>query len=597
MSHRLLLLGTLLIIALCGARARAENEGQTYLDKATEAKLGAESLADLGEVIDLCEQALKAGLDDANKEFASKLLAGTLFQRAEVVCAEIFERPTPSRSWPQLRKSALMDLERSLKTDAAQPQAHYLIARLHVLPGGEKKRARQALDDAVRLAGSEPAVKAKALILRASLREKTDERQADFDQAIKLTPHDADVLRARGLFHLMQNKYEQAIADLNAAIELDPKHAESFEARGVAYLFQKKFDQALENFDKAIDLAPESAVAYSHRARVHAIKGNTDKALTDLDKALEIAPRAASLLLLRARVLQQAKDVDKALVDVEKVLSSQPGLIEALQLRAALAAGAGDFDRAIQDLQELLKAEPDNTDLLLQLAVLYTAAKQHPKSLKTFGALLAKDPKNGSGYRGRADVYLSIGKQGEAIADYESALKFDPDNSGVLNNLAWVLATSPDENRRDGKRAIELATKACKLTDFKQAHILSTLAASYAEAGDFDAAISWSKKAVEAGDENLKPQLNQELSSYQGRKPWRELQSSDTEPYSKPQVAAHGRDPQTLPAKASPPKNPATEEAQSTVDDPFGGDAGPSDDDAEPGDDQPPVDVGDETDK
>ena len=87
----------------------------------------------------------------------------------------------------------------------------------------------------------------------------------------------------------------------------------------------------------------------------------------------------------------------------------------------------------------------------------------------------------------------------------------------MLNNLAWVLATSPDDELRDGKRAIELAKPACEVTEYKQAHILSTLAASYAESGDFDTAVEWSKKAVDVGAEKLKGQLTKELESYQGK--------------------------------------------------------------------------------
>ena len=92
----------------------------------------------------------------------------------------------------------------------------------------------------------------------------------------------------------------------------------------------------------------------------------------------------------------------------------------------------------------------------------------------------------------------------------------------MLNNLAWVLATSPEDKLRNGKRAIELAKQACEVTEYKQAHILSTLAAGYAETGDFETAITWSKKAVESGGDELKGQLTKELESYEDKKPWRE---------------------------------------------------------------------------
>jgi len=56
--------------------------------------------------------------------------------------------------------------------------------------------------------------------------------------------------------------------------------------------------------------------------------------------------------------------------------------------------------------------------------------------------------------------------------------KFIAQNTGVLNNFAWVLATSPNDEVRSGKRSDELASKACEVTKYEQPHILSTLAAA-----------------------------------------------------------------------------------------------------------------------
>ncbi len=69
--------------------------------------------------------------------------------------------------------------------------------------------------------------------------------------------------------------------------------------------------------------------------------------------------------------------------------------------------------------------------------------------------------------------------------------------------------------------------KACELTEYKQAHILSTLAAGYAETGDFASAVKWIEKGLEIADEKMKEPLEKERESYRAEKPWRELLSGD----------------------------------------------------------------------
>ena len=75
-------------------------------------------------------------------------------------------------------------------------------------------------------------------------------------------------------------------------------------------------------------------------------------------------------------------------------------------------------------------------------------------------------------------------------------------------------------------RSIELGLKACEITKYERPHILSTLAAGYAEKGDWETAKKWSSKAVELGakDDMIDDQLKKELESYKEKKPWREKQ-------------------------------------------------------------------------
>lgn len=464
-----------------------DNPGQEMLDRATETKLAAENAGDLNEVITLCKDALRAGLDETNTKFANELLASTYTQRADLICSELFERPVQPGRARRLVQMALADLQETLKIDTQQSLAQYLLGRLYAHLG-QKDKALAALNEAVRLSADDPPTRARTLLIRASLQAEPAQRQADFDEAAKLTPRDPDVLRFRGMFHLSENRAEAALADFQAALELEPEDADTHEACGLAQSLLQKYDDALASFDKAIELNPQSAAAYTHRARVRAIKGDTPTALRDVEQALEL----------------------------------QPGSVQALQLHAALLGSTGKFEGALRDLNVLRTAMPDNPDLLLQIAAMYQASKQSEKAIDAYGTVLAADAANVAAYRGRADSYLSLGKQADAIADYEKALTHEPKNSGALNNLAWVLATSPEEPLRNGKRSIELAKLACEVTEYKQAHILSTLAAGYAESGDFETAINWSKKAVELGADELKGQLKKELESYEAHKPWRE---------------------------------------------------------------------------
>lgn len=86
-------------------------------------------------------------------------------------------------------------------------------------------------------------------------------------------------------------------------------------------------------------------------------------------------------------------------------------------------------------------------------------------------------------------------KYGAALQHYHLTLEHDANCVDALNNAAWLLATAPNPRLRNGKMAMDLARRACELTDYKQTLCIGTLAAACAEAGRFDEAVANAQRA------------------------------------------------------------------------------------------------------
>jgi len=117
------------------------------------------------------------------------------------------------------------------------------------------------------------------------------------------------------------------------------------------------------------------------------------------------------------------------------------------------------------------------------------------------------------------------GKFAEAIIDYEAAVRVDPRYAPAFDGLAWLRATCMVAEFRDGVKAVEQATKASELTNWKKANYVGTLAAAYAETGDFDSAVKRQKEAIDlltGEEEELRGDFEERLRLYQSGKPCRE---------------------------------------------------------------------------
>jgi tetratricopeptide (TPR) repeat protein len=385
----------------------------------------------------------------------------------------------------------------------------------------------------------DPEERAEAYMLRA--RVQSDEKKAleDFDAAIELVPDNSNYGLIRAMYLRSKEKFDDALSAIDKMIGQSPEDANALILQGEILREMGKPDDALKSFDEATKLAPKSAGPFQNRGEIYREKGDFDKAIQEFTKVIDLQPGDLLPLVHRAEAYLHAGKLDEALADVDAVLEEQQ-IVAAHRLRGEILAQLNRLDDAIAEMEQLTKAVPNQPELKIQLALYYLINKQPHQAISEYDDILLLDSENFLALRNRADAYLNVGKHKEAIADFEKALKIEPEDTSILNNLAWVLATSPEAELRDGKRAVELATKACEVTDYKAPHILSTLAAAFAESGNFDTAVEWSQKAVDLNDPQADPenedqeaQLAKELESYLKKEPWRERQDlgkSDDKP-------------------------------------------------------------------
>ncbi|AMV23224.1 Tetratricopeptide repeat protein [Gemmata sp. SH-PL17] len=219
---------------------------------------------------------------------------------------------------------------------------------------------------------------------------------------------------------------------------------------------------AVDFFTKAIQDNEKDVYPYNFRGWAKYLLGKPDDAVKDFDEFLKLAP-------------------------VGPGPGPNPYHAVGFSNRGLVLAELGRFDAAIKDLNEAVKLG------------------HAPAQLN------------------RGWAYELKGEYKKAIADYEVLLRLGPDLPQVLNNFAWLKATCPDATFRDGKRAVELAKRACELTGNREGEYLDTLAAAHAESDDFTAAVKAQKLALEDNGyaKRYGEDAQKRLKLYQDRKPYR----------------------------------------------------------------------------
>jgi tetratricopeptide (TPR) repeat protein len=185
-----------------------------------------------------------------------------------------------------------------------------------------------------------------------------------------------------------------------------------------------------------------------------------------------------------------------------------------------------DFAGAETEYRESLKRDPAFAQARFGLGMMFVKQQQYDKAIPEMIEVSKADPTNAAPHRILGDCYNDTGNTADAIKEYQLCLKLEPTNVIVLNNLAWIYAAHYAATFRNGPEGVKAGEKACDLTEWKEPMFIGTLAAAYAEAGDFDKAVSAAQKAHDlaeaAGFKDLAATNENLLKLYQTRQPFHE---------------------------------------------------------------------------
>ena len=224
------------------------------------------------------------------------------------------------------------------------------------------------------------------------------------------------------------------------------------------------------------------------------------KALKYYDAALIVNPRSSAARFDRGLVFSKMKNYGQAIADFTQAIQftevwKKSQAAQGYRTRGLAYKRMGNYDKALEDYNKAIDLDP--------------------------GSYVAYD------YRGF--LYSRMGDSERAIDDFERVIRMAPEKPIGYNGMAWMYATCPKAEARNGAKALELATKACELSEWKDGIYIDTLAAAEAETGNFDDAVKHAQQAlamVQANkpvDARMVEEMTDALLAYQQKRPYRDV--------------------------------------------------------------------------
>ncbi|MHC4180080.1 MAG: tetratricopeptide repeat protein, partial [Planctomycetota bacterium] len=258
---------------------------------------------------------------------------------------------------------------------------------------------------------------------------------------------------------------DRAIARVTQSVEsrLDLRaHATALRNLAKVLSWAGKLEEARKLATKAAELVPDDAVAHFQLGVCAEGRGDLARAAVHYRRALEVAPNFAKAHTNLGSVLQQSGETALAVRHFMQATRLDPDDHKALFNLGRFFRKQGKLEPAAEHFQHVIRLHPRDAEARAQLAAVLLQMGKLPEATAEMEKAVELRPDLAKMHNRLGLLWVEAGAYAEAAQSYRRALEQEPEHADALSNLAWLLATAPDQSVRNGAEAVRLAEQACR---------------------------------------------------------------------------------------------------------------------------------------